>query len=298
MSSIIIIRMKERIIFEVIPPPLDWKEEKILNFSEKIKRIMKENRIKFLNIPEVMDERTREKERNVPYKPKIDNIEFSEYLKKTFNFEPIINKICVRISKKEFEEWVKKAYEKGIRYIVLVGGESSKIKYPGYSVIEAAKFIKKNYPDIKLGGITIFTRNREPYRILEKMKAGIELFVSQIIFETSNMKQALIHLWRLTKLENIKFPDIYISLAPAKKIRDIEFMKWLGVEFPTAINFYITENERKVETRTFEVIDRMLYEIFDFAYKERLNLGFNVEHVMYSNLELSENIIKKIKEKK
>ncbi|MEN3045849.1 MAG: hypothetical protein ABDH49_02510 [Candidatus Hydrothermales bacterium] len=289
--------MNEKIIFEVIPSPKDWRKEKVFSFCKKIVEIMKEEKIKFLNIPEVVNETARNEKRNIPYKEKIDNIDFSECLKSLFSFEPIINKICVRMEKKDFENWVSYAYSKGINYFVLVGGESSKINYPGYTVIEAAKFIKKNFPDVKLGGITIFTRVREPYRILEKMKAGIEFFVSQIIFETSNMKQVLIHLLRLVRIENIKFPYIYISLAPAKRIKDIEFMKWLGVEFPTAVNFYITENERKVESRTLEVIERMIDEIFDFSHKERLNLGFNIEHVMYSNLELSKIIIEKIKER-
>ncbi len=289
--------MKVNLLFEVIPPPLEWKEEKIKIFSEKIINILKENEIKFLNIPEVVNETTREGERSVPYKEKIENVEFYLKLKDKFKFNPIINKISVRLEKDKFEKWVDKVYRKGIRYLVIVGGESSKIKYPGYSVTEAARLIKSKYPDIKIGGITIFTRNKEPYRILEKMKAGIEFFVSQIIFETSNMKQVLLHLWRLVKLEGFKFPDIYVSLAPAKRIKDIEFMKWLGVEFPTAIHFYITEKERKVEERTFEVIERMLGEIFDFMKKERLKLGFNIEHVMYSNLELSEKIIKRIREK-
>jgi len=242
-----------------------------------------------------VDETTRNKERTVPFKEKIDNVDFSLFLNEREEIFPIINKICVRLKKKEFEKWVENAYEKGIRHILLVGGESSKIKYPGYSVSEAARYIKRNFPDIKLGGITIFTRNKEPYRILEKMKSGIEFFVSQIIFETSNMKQVLLHLWRLTKIENFEFPKIYISLAPAKRIKDIEFMKWLGVEFPTAVHFYITENERKVESRTFEVIERMLDEIFDFTEREKIKVGFNIEHVMYSNLELSEKIIEEIK---
>ena len=287
--------MREKLIFEVIPPPVEWKEEKVFNFSGKIINILKDNQIKFLNIPEVVNETTREGERSVPYREKIDNVEFFDKLKDKFKFNPIINKISVRLRKDKFEKWVDEIYKKGIRHLVLVGGESSKIKYPGYSVTEAARFIKRKYPDIKLGGITIFTRNKEPYRILEKMKSGMDFFVSQIIFETSNMKQVFIHLWRLVKLEQMKFPQIYVSLAPAKRIKDIEFMKWLGVEFPTAVHFYITENERKVESRTFEVIERMLDEIFDFMKRERLKLGFNVEHVMYSNLELSEKIIKEIR---
>jgi 5,10-methylenetetrahydrofolate reductase len=201
------------------------------------------------------------------------------------------------MDKREFEKWVDGAYRKGIRYFLIVGGESSKINYPGYTVLEASEYIKNKYKDVKIGGITIFTRKDEPDRIILKMKKGMEFFVSQIIFETANMKQVLLHLWRLCKVEHLKFPFLYISIAPAQKIRDIEFMKWLGVEFPSAVISYLTQSERKVEIRSFEIINRILDETFEFMEKERIKLGFNVEHVMYSNLELSEKIVKSIKEK-
>jgi 5,10-methylenetetrahydrofolate reductase len=178
-----------------------------------------------------------------------------------------------------------------------VGGESSAIDYPGYSVQEAAEYVRGEFPDLRLGGITIFTRSHEAERIVAKIKSGIDFFCSQIVFETANMKQVLSQLARLTREEGLKFPDVYISFTPASRIRDIEFMTWLGVEFPSAVLAYLVEQEERIEERAFEVVERVIGEIFDFMQKENITLGFNVEHVMYSNLELSERILGRVLER-
>ena len=41
----------------------------------------------------------------------------------------------------------------------------------------------------------------------------------------------------------------------------------------------------------------MLDEIFHFIDKEKIDLGFNIEHVMYTNLHLSEKLFKNIKQR-
>jgi len=173
-----------------------------------------------------------------------------------------------------------------------VGGESHKITYKGFSVTEAAAFIEQSIPDMQVGGITIFTRKDEAKRIVAKVKSGITFFLSQIIFETHTMKQVLMGLRRWWWDEGLEFPDVYVSLAPAARVRDIEFMQWLGVEFPPAVLSYLTDkDEKRVEVRTFEVLERLVDDLINFMDKENFDLGFNIGHVVYANLELSERLI-------
>ena len=128
------------------------------------------------------------------------------------------------------------------------------------------------------------------------MNSGIDFFISQIIFETANLKQVALNLSKYCKEEGIKFPRIYISLSPASRCKDIEFMKWLGVEFPSAVMLHLTEgNDENVEARTFEVLERVLEELFHFMVMEQIELGFNIEHVTYTNLELAEKLVLDVK---
>lgn len=287
----------ENIIFEILPPPEKWSDEKIQKWCVDVCSLLKRENLLTINLPEVVEEE-RDGERNVGYTPKLDNLHFSGLLKQHLHgLITIPNKICVRIAKAQFEKWVAGSYERGIRHIVLVGGERE-IVYPGYTVIEATRHVKHRYPDMKVGGITIFTRKNEARRLLDKMQAGMEFFISQIIFESANMKQIVHNLARLCKEEGRPMPRLYLSLALAAKTRDVEFMKWLGVEFPTAVHAFLAENgDETAESASIEVIETMLDDIFHFMEKERVDLGFNIEHVMYTNLHLSEKLFRNIKKR-
>ena len=288
----------EDVVLEIIPPAASWNKEKILRYCHNVTSLLRTQNIFSVCIPEVVDE-NREGERVASFDDKMDNVEFALLLKQHYHdIVPIICKICVRLEKSEFADWLKKVYEKGINHIILVGGEKHDVEYPGFNVLEAANFIKTHYPKIKIGGIIIFTRANEVTHIINKMKAGIEFFCSQIIFETANMKQILTNLSRQCKHEGLCMPKIYLSLALASKTKDIDFMKWLGVEFPTAIYGYLTEKpEDHVESHSIEVVDTILDEIFHFVDKEKLDLGFNIEHVMYTNLMLSQKLFKIVRQR-
>ena len=235
----------------------------------------------------------------VPYLEKMDNIVFMNQIKRRMrNIIPIPNKISVLMEKDNFMKWIDDVYAKGVRHIVIVGGEHADIGYPGFSVTEAIRYIKSNYKEMLVGGITIFTRPQEVERIIRKLKSGMDFFVSQIIFETANMKHVLLHLEKECAEKKLTLPSVYISLSPASSAKDIEFMKWLGVEFPSAVLEYLRlGSDHHVEEHTFEVLERLLDEIFYFIETSKLDLGFNIEHVRYTNLEQAEVLLKGIKKR-
>jgi 5,10-methylenetetrahydrofolate reductase len=288
----------DRVIFEIITPPETWAPQKIEEWAQRVCEILTRHSLRRLNIPEVVNE-SRDGDRRVRYIPKMDNVAFARVLAKTCpNALPVLNKISVRIPRPEFERWVEKVYEQGVRHLIIVGGELPDYPYPGYSVTDAASWIKSSFKDMKVGGITIFTRPHEAERIAAKMNSGIDFFVSQIIYETANLKHVLIELDKiLPGGSSERFPDIYVSLAPAARIRDIEFMMWLGVEIPSAILAYLAKDDEEVEERTFEINMRVQEEIFEFISKKGYRLGFNVEHVIYTNLGLSERLLEEITER-
>jgi len=284
------------IFYEVIPPPKNWSKEKRLRWTQDICSMLQRENITTINLPEVINEQ-RNKERTIPFREKIDNIDYAELIRTQYpEFKTIPNKICVHLPKKAFFEWVDHAYEIGTRQLILVGGEHSTIDYPGPSVLEAAALIKERYPDIVLGGITIFTRKEEAHHIFQKMEHGIDFFVSQIIFETGNMKCVLLNLQKLCESAKIPMPQIYLSLALASKKADIQFMQWLGVEFPTAIlSFFLDAEDEKISSRVLEVMDFLLEEIKFFFSKTHFDIGFNIEQVMYGNRESGEQLLNIVK---
>lgn len=286
------------IILEFLPPPKNWSHQQTAQYCQNIIQVINNQNIKYIGIPEVFDE-SRESKRTVAYQAKMDTVEFVELLQSQApNVIPILYKVCVRMPKTEFHSWVKHIHEKGINHLVLVGGENHSIPYEGYTVEDAAKYLKTTYPDIQIGAITIFTRHSEVKRILEKFHTGIDFFFSQIVIEPFNLKQILHNLSKQCKEQTVKHPKIYVSLALASQAKDIEFMKWLGVEFPTAVlDYFMSENEESLEARSEETVEMILDEIFHFMKKEHLDIGFNIEHVMYNNLHLSQKLCENIKQR-
>ncbi len=283
---------RRRICFEVVAPPKSWKANAVQHWTTAVARILTAHEISYLNLPEVVND-ARPGRRTVPFLPKMDHVQFGELVREQRPGLTLIpHKRCGLIAKGAFGCWVQEIHDKYIRHIVVVGGESRKIAYKGFSVTEAAAFIKQTISDLQVGGITIFTRKDEAERIVTKVKSGITFFLSQIIFETSTMKHVLTDLKRQCRNEELEFPDVYVSLAPVAKIRDIEFMQWLGVKFPPSVLSYLTDkDEKRIEARTFEVLERLLDDLINFMDKENFTLGFNIGHVVYANLELSERLV-------
>jgi len=282
----------KRVSLEVIAPPKTWQINAVKQWAATVAKILDTHGISCLNLPEVTEE-TRPGRRTVPSLPKMDHVRFGELIRgQRPDVTLIPHKRSVRLPTKEFARWVQQLVDKNIQHIVAVGGESHTISYPGLSVPEAAALVKRSFPSMKVGGITIFTREDEVQRIVTKVKSGVTFFLSQIIFEVSPMKQVLSELKMRCENERLQFPDIYVSLAPAARIRDLDFMQWLGVQFPpTLLSVLATKDEKRVEARTFEVLKKLIDEVADFMAKVTSNVGFNIGHVVYDNLELSERLI-------
>jgi len=282
----------KRISLEVIAPPKAWQVNAVKQWAATVARILDTHGISCLNLPEVVEE-TRPGRRTVPHSSKMDPVRFGELIRSQRPDVTLIpHKRSVRLPTKEFARWVQKVHDRRIRHIVAVGGESHTINYPGLSVPEAATFVRQSFPSMKVGGITIFTREDEVERIVAKVKSGITFFLSQIIFEASPMKQVLSELKTRCENERLEFPDIFVSLAPAARTRDLEFMRWLGVQFPpTLLSLLANKDEPRVEARTFEVLKRLIDEVVEVMAKVASNVGFNIGHVVYDNLDLSERLI-------
>lgn len=278
------------IIFTVIPPPLEWDISKVERKAFEVANITKILDINFINLPEVVEERSRG-ERVVPFKMKIDNALFGEMIKSFDNgVEIIVNKISVIMDKQEFENWIEQNSKK-FNYLLIVGGESSKIKYEGYYPVPATIIARNYFKNIY--GITIFHRKDEAKRLLEKTKAGMKAFISQIVFELESAKSVINEYIKLCKEENIEPSKIFISFAPVSQLRDIEFLKWLGVYIPKDIENFLIEDEKKLEKRSIEIIESLFQ---DLCFLNINNLGINIEHVMYNNLQVAAYAIHRIKE--
>jgi hypothetical protein len=295
----------DNILFEVIPYPIKWDDIKKQNFIEKISEIIYKNNINIVNIPEVIIE-NRNQNRNVSYLQKVPPLEFAIHLRNFYdqnykkNLDFIINVVVPIKEKNYFLNYIDSLISNGINKIVLVGKDRSDKEYIGYEVIQAAKILKDKYKDkIILGGITIFHRKNEYLKIIEKRNSNIDFFISQIIFDKSNFYN-LINTLKNLNVANLLNLKIYISLAVVNSFKELDFMKFLDVYFPNEILNDIKDiySDKDLNTYFNRFLDSLIIELIELVFTYRrynLDIGFNIEHIMYNNLDLSEELLKKVK---
>jgi len=288
------------VIYEILPPRIiDGTQE---SYAEKISSLLSQTHIDAINIPEVHKEETRG-ERPVGETSRAEPREFGKLIQDLVGIETIINRVTVHAQKEVQKEWIIDTcdnYE--IDNLILVGGESRDINYKGPTVIETSELINNdiNYQerDIFCGGIVIPSRERESMRIIEKGKSGIEYFTSQVIYNSKEVIKMLTNYQKECDTREIKPKRILLSFAPISTRKNLEFLKWLGVEFSRKTEGYILEDEvnGEIKNRSIEVSINVFEDILDHITKEGISIpiGLNVEHIMSYNFQYSVELLQKM----
>jgi hypothetical protein len=242
------------IIFTAVPPPLRWDEERIRKRAEEFVRILESAGLMIMNIPEV------------PQREKVSPIEFSRVIKGiNEKMDVIIDKV---VSKEDLEENFWEISEITDKVALVNIGENE-------GVVRLAKgYFREVY------GIAIFSREGEDFRLFKRTVWGFDGFISQIIFETESLKRTLEGYYGLCEREGIKPAKIFVSIAPIRGERDINFLEGFRVEISENVKMEILAG------RGLDVAKALAEEVLS------LKLGINVEHVMMDNLPLAGELLR------
>lgn len=287
-------------LYEVIPPADSVPQETVEDTTVFVKNLLSEDPLDAINIPEVREE-DRNGQRKAGYMQKMDPRDYGQLLRKTLPDQDIIvNHVAVHAPPDDQRAWLEDTFrERGFRDLVLVGGESSDIDYPGPDPPEAAELTREVAAEIgiadevTIGGITIPTRDAEAERILAKQEAGIEFFTGQVIFESESTKQVLARYADLHEQRGQEPPTMFLSFAPITGKKDAEFLKWLGVEIPPHTEEWILSGQGHALDRSVRVAEHVLQDVMAFADRQGIDvpIGLNVEHIMRYNFEASEILL-------
>ena len=241
-------------LFEVVPPVKGEKEERFKRHCDYLNELFERVPATALNLPEINKESSKSskgKRRN-PYKERVSPRRYVRELSKKFDTNYVINRMIVKEAGYDQEEWLLETYHNyEISNVILVGGESSKIHYPGPSVTEG-NMLSKEYlnqgkreygsgQDIKstnlnIGNICIPTRRRndldEPDRMINKVKSGADFFTTQIITESEYAGSLLSDFSSILNEYEVEPPILFWSFTPISEQKDIDFLRYLGVYIP------------------------------------------------------------------
>jgi 5,10-methylenetetrahydrofolate reductase len=265
-------------LFEVVPPAAD--QPQAINESLTELRRVKAF-VDGINLPEIHDEE-RGTERTIKFVPRVEPRVFGTRIQRELGAEVVLNRVVVRDPKPEI--WFRETcLERGLRHVVLVGGETTALRYPGPSVLEAAALVRKEGLPIVLGGITIPSRKNESDRIRLKTRAGLDFFTSQILFDSNDV------VWLMQRLNGLP-ARVFLSFAPVSHRRDLQFLRWLGADIPQDLDRFLLGSEEGATApastcleRSLDLAQRILMDVFDNLPPDPPPLGLNIEHINRRN---------------
>ncbi|TMA05104.1 MAG: hypothetical protein E6J94_09310, partial [Methanobacteriota archaeon] len=155
------------LVLEIVPPSRRASEKAIAALVDRVRDSVRTlGNLDGLNLPQVLDEN----HQGQPFLRNLDPRDFAERLGDDLGVDPIVNNVVAHApSRDAFRHWVKESLEDGMRSFVLVGGTSSRVRYPGPTVLEANQILRtaaKGHPDVALGNITIPDRENEVDRLV------------------------------------------------------------------------------------------------------------------------------------
>jgi 5,10-methylenetetrahydrofolate reductase len=265
-------------LFEVVPPAAA-KPEALDSSLHELHQLR--GRVDAINIPEIHDE-DRPGERTSKFIERVEPRLLGSRIKRELEIDVVINRVTVHDA--EPERWFRETCAAwDIPNWVLVGGESKEIRYPGPNPGEAARLAKSLALPVSLGGITIPSRMNEPERIRKKHADGVEFFTSQVMFDSNDL------VWLIQRLNGVE-ARIFISFAPVSNRRDLQFLRWLGVDIPRDLDRFLIGSEQgeaaAAETcleRSINLAQRILMDVFDNLPPDPPPIGLNIEHITRKN---------------
>jgi len=277
--------------FELVPPAAEkpGAVEATLAELKKVRHLADA-----VNLPEIRDE-SRSTPRTARFVPRVEPRLLGARILRDLDLEVVVNRGVVY--EPDQLRWAEETHGGfGIQNIVLVGGESSQLSYPGPSVLEAAEQIRSARPEMCLGGITIPSRPHEADRIRRKNAAGLVFFTTQILFDSNDI------VWLIQQLNGLE-ARVFLSFAPVSHPRDLEFLRWLGADIPADLDRFLLRGEASDSDssstptksagepapagssldRSLDLAQRILMDVFDNLPPDPPPLGLNIEHINQRN---------------
>jgi 5,10-methylenetetrahydrofolate reductase len=273
---------KTPLFFEPVPPSARAKPARAAAELEAVVALVGAiPRIDAIDVPELVDENHEGR----PLYRTEDPRDYGRTLAERTGREVVVNKVVAHLENPEaIERWASETVRLGIRHVVLVGGTSRYIPYPGPAVTEADRICR---PIVEragglVGNITIPQRDGEPHRMLSKTRAGASFFTTQIVFDAESTFRMVRQYDLLCRQASLAPVAVLLSFAPLVDEQDAEFIRWLGADVPEAVERAILEGEdgdavRRAVERALDVwstVERLVREA-----GVEVPLGVNVEQV-------------------
>jgi 5,10-methylenetetrahydrofolate reductase len=275
------------LLFEAAPPSQRTSVSRQTSYyDDLVGRLRQVPGVDAFDVPELVDENHEGK----PYYRSGDPRPFARRLSEALGRPSIVNKVVAHLPSTEaLRDWMRETVELGVRHVVLVGGSSRYIPYPGPPVVEAnricASILKPHGGYV--GNITIPQRTGEAHRMLAKTRAGASFFTTQIVMDSEALRRMLTEYDTLCKTAGVSPAAVLLSVVSIADETDAEFVRWLGADVPEAAERTILDGEESgAAARSAELAQRVYREVRQTVKQHELSvpIGINVEQISQRHL--------------
>ena len=282
-------------LYSTTPPRQGSSAEKLQAIAKKLTARLSDLDLDAINIYELKEESGRnQKERPFPFSPVVDSREYAQIIHDLTGKEIINYKCVVHQPKADFPAWLDRSWQQyNLRYLTFVGGSSSQMTYPGPSLFQAAQMTANHQYDFIFGGVTIAERHlskgNEHLKLIEKSGWGMQFFTSQVVYQPQATIQLLQDYARQCQKLDLSPARIILTFAPCGYPKTLNFLKWLGVNFPSEVEREIFSAQSPVQ-KSLEVCSASLKEILATLQPGTIPLGINVESVSIKKDEIEASV--------
>ncbi len=132
--------------------------------------------------------------------------------------------------------------------------------------------------------------------LIKKADHGSEFFTTQVLYDSANIVK-MIDYYQERCNEMNTFPRrLLLSFAPVSSQKNIDFLKWLGVEIPTETERYLQGRPGSMIERSLDVAIEVLNDTLNSISEKKLKvpIGLNVEHIMSYNFQASVEMLQEL----
>jgi hypothetical protein len=267
------------LFFAPVLPSLRSPAHRIADRVDETARLLQRvPRVDAVYVPELVEENHEGRPRYRSYDPG----EYVVHVTSRTGHPGIVTKVVAHVeSTTALRDWAERSVRRGVRNVVLVGGSSSRMAYPGPSVEEADRTVVPTFETAggMVGNIAIPHRTEEPARMLRKTKAGAVFLTTQLLFEAQGIIEAVRAYGRLCQRDGVAPATVILSFAPLGDEDDIEFVRWLGAYLPEDVEQALLQDEQALSRRTVELALSVWTEVVAATAPVGVPLGVSVEQV-------------------
>ena len=282
-------------LYGTTPPRLGTSTEKLRAIAKKLATRLSDLDIDAIDVYDIQNEEGRnQKSRPFPFLPVVDPREYAQVIHQLTNKEIISYKCVVHQPKADFPAWLDRSWQQyNLRYLTFVGSSTSKMTYPGLTLSQAAQITTAHQHDFVFGGVTIAERHlskgNEHLKLIEKSRWGMQFFTSQVVYQPEATIGLLQDYSQQCQQLNISPVRIILTFAPCGHLKTLDFLKWLGVNFPPEVEQAIFSAQSPLQ-KSLEICCLALEQILESIEPGIVPLGINVESVSIKKEEIEASI--------